>query len=117
LLTAVDLSPSDLPRRRQGRHHIQGSRVDASNDIDWAISRTIPVHRRIIQEEAPWLSILFGYQQQGKQPPSEPMVLKYFKTYYFATYGSTVFYRQVELSYLMHVPFLSPKYPDPLLLA
>jgi hypothetical protein len=39
------------------------------------------------------LSILFGYQQQGKQPPYEPMVLKYFKTYYFATYDSTIFYR------------------------
>jgi hypothetical protein len=25
--------------------------------------------------------------------PSEPMVLKYFKTYYFVPHGSTVFYR------------------------
>jgi hypothetical protein len=37
--------------------------------------------------------VLFGYQQQGKQPPpSEPMISKYFKTYYFATHGSNVFY-------------------------
>jgi hypothetical protein len=49
---------------------------------------------------------IFGYQQQGKQPPSEPMILKYFKTYYFATYGST-----------NACSILVAKYPDPLLLA
>jgi hypothetical protein len=54
---------------------------------------------------------------KASSPPSEPMVLKYFKTYYFAPLGLTVFYRSIELTYLKHVPFLSPKYPDPLILA
>jgi hypothetical protein len=40
-----------------------------------------------------------GYQyslvirNKASSPPSEPMILKYFKTYYFVPHGSTVFYR------------------------
>jgi hypothetical protein len=30
---------------------------------------------------------------KASSPLSEPMISKYFKTYYFTTYGSTVFYR------------------------
>jgi hypothetical protein len=81
-----------------------GSGVDVSNKFEITINN-IRDHYLVINK-------------QGKQPPSsEPMVSKYFKTYYFVTYSSTVFYQWIELSYLMHVPFLSLKYPDPLLLA
>jgi hypothetical protein len=95
-----------------------GSRVDVSNEIEWTIWRTntCPLmnksRRRTLDIYFIWL-----LKNKASNPPSEPMVSKYFKTYYFATYGSTVFYRYVELSYLMLVLFLSPKYPDPLLLA
>jgi hypothetical protein len=29
---------------------------------------------------------------KASSPPSEPMISKYFKTYYFATHGSNAFY-------------------------
>jgi hypothetical protein len=69
-----------------------GSEVDVSNHIEWAISgtNTCPSFNK---SKEPWISILLGYQQIRQAAPSEPMVSKYFKTYYFATYGSTVFYR------------------------
>jgi hypothetical protein len=73
-----------------------GSGVDVSNEYDIKIYNTggpILVHQWTSQEEESWISILFGYQQQGKQPPSQPMISKYFKTYYFVPHGSTVFYR------------------------
>jgi hypothetical protein len=46
-----------------------------------------------VKKKNPGYLFYSGYQQQGKQPPSEPMVLKYFKTYYFVPHDSTVFYR------------------------
>jgi hypothetical protein len=67
-----------------------------SNEFDVKINNTrgsILVHQRTSQEGEPWISILFGYQQTRQAAPSEPMVSKYFKTYYFAPTGSTVFYR------------------------
>jgi hypothetical protein len=49
-----------------------GSGVDVSNEYDIKIYNTggpILVHQCTSQEGEPWISFLFGYQQQGKQPP------------------------------------------------
>jgi hypothetical protein len=67
-----------------------------SNESDVKINNTEDQYLSIneqVKKKNPGYLLYFGYQQQGKQPPSKPMVSKYFKTYYFATYGSTVFYQ------------------------
>jgi hypothetical protein len=71
-----------------------GSGVDMSNDIEWAISRTNTFPSAYYSRRST-LDIYFIWLSTNKasSPPSEPMVSKYFKTYYFATYGSTVFYQ------------------------
>ena len=57
--------------------------------------------------------------EQGKRSPiiSKPMFAKYFSSRYIAYDSNVPFHRYIELSYLLHIPSLSPKYPDPLLLA
>jgi hypothetical protein len=46
-----------------------------------------------VKKKNPGYLFYLVINKQGKQPPSEPMVLKYFKTYYFVPHGSTMFYR------------------------
>jgi hypothetical protein len=70
-----------------------GSGVDVSNEIKWATSMisTYPSmrkSRRTLDVDFIWLST-----NKASSPLSEPMISKYFKTYYFATHDSTVFYR------------------------
>jgi hypothetical protein len=73
-----------------------GSEVDVSNEsgvkIDHTEDQYLSINEQVKKENLGCL-LYFGYQQQGKQPPSEPIVLKYFKTYYCVPHGSIVFYR------------------------
>jgi hypothetical protein len=73
-----------------------GSGVDVSNEsnvkIDHPEDQYLSINEQVKKKNPGYLFYLV-VNKQGKQPPSEPMISKYFKTYYFATYGSTVFYR------------------------
>jgi hypothetical protein len=73
-----------------------GSGVDVSNESDVKINNTDDQYLSIneqVKKKNPGFLFYWVMNKQGKQPPSEPMVSKYFKTYYFATYDSTVFYQ------------------------
>jgi hypothetical protein len=63
-----------------------GSRVDVSNESDVKIDNTEDQYLSIdvqVKKKNPGY-LYFGYQQnKASSPPSEPMVSKYFKTYYF----------------------------------
>jgi hypothetical protein len=61
--------------------------------IDNIGDQYLSINEQVKKKNNPGCLFYFGYQQQGKQPPSEPMVSKYFKTYYFVPHGSTVFYQ------------------------
>jgi hypothetical protein len=67
-----------------------------SNDSDVKIDDTedqyLSINEQVKKKNSRYL-FYFGYQQTRQAAPSEPMISKYFKTYYFVTYGSTVFYR------------------------
>jgi hypothetical protein len=73
-----------------------GSGVDVSIEPDVKINNTDDQYLSIneqVRKKNPGFLFYLVINKQGKQPPSEPMVLKYFKTYYFVPHGSTVFYR------------------------
>jgi hypothetical protein len=70
-----------------------GSGVDVSNDIE----STTPEDQYLsideqVKKTNPGYLFYFVINNKASSPPSEPMISKYFKTYYFATHGSTVFY-------------------------
>jgi hypothetical protein len=71
-----------------------GSRVDVSNEFGIKIDHTEEQYLSIneqVKKENPRYHFIWLSTNKASSPPSEPMVLKYFKTYYFASYGSTVF--------------------------
>jgi hypothetical protein len=74
-----------------------GSRVDVSNESDVKINNTddqyFSINEQVKKKNPGDLYSLVINNKASSPPPSEPMVSKYFKTYYFATYGSTIFYR------------------------
>jgi hypothetical protein len=59
--------------------------------IDHMEDQYLSINEQVKKENHGYLFYLV-INKQGKQPPSEPMVLKYFKTYYFVPHGSTIFY-------------------------
>jgi hypothetical protein len=71
-----------------------GSGVDVSNDIELITpeDQYLSIDELVKKKNHGYLFYLV-INNKASSPPSEPMVSKYFKTYYFATYGSTVFYR------------------------
>jgi hypothetical protein len=74
-----------------------GSGVDVSNESDIKIDNTedqyLPINEQVKKKNPGYLSYLVINNKASSLPPSEPMVLKYFKYYYFVPHGSTVFYR------------------------
>jgi hypothetical protein len=74
--------------RLPGRIQSWCEQRDRVGNID---DQYFPINEQVKKENPGYLFCLV-INKQGKQPPYEPMVLKYFQTYYFATYGSTVFY-------------------------
>jgi hypothetical protein len=67
-----------------------GSGVDVSNESDIKIYNTEDQYLSIdeqVKKKNPEYQFYLVIDKQGKQPPAEPMVLKYFKTYYFVPHG------------------------------
>jgi hypothetical protein len=73
-----------------------GSGVDVSNESDIKIDNIEDQYLSIdeqVKKKNPGYLFYLVTNNKASSPLSEPMVLKYFKTYYFATYSSTIFYR------------------------
>jgi hypothetical protein len=67
-----------------------------SNESDIKIDNTKDQYLFIdeqVKKKNPGFLFYLVINNKASSPPSEPMVLKYFKTYYFVRHGSTVFYR------------------------
>jgi hypothetical protein len=73
-----------------------GSGVDVSNVSDVKINNIDDQYLSIdeqFKKKNPGYLFYLVINNKASSPPSEPMVSKYFKTYYFVPHGSTVFYR------------------------
>jgi hypothetical protein len=67
-----------------------------SNDSDVKIDNIEDQYLSIneqVKKKNPGYLFYLVINNKASSPPSEPMVSKYFKTYYFVPHGSTVFYR------------------------
>jgi hypothetical protein len=60
--------------------------------IDHMEDQYLSLNEQVKKENLGYLFYLV-INNKASSPPSESMVLKYFKTYYFVSHGSTVFYR------------------------